>query len=65
MSMHSCVVQAAHLHAQSCGALVHHSSVEELRVRKRGPDGNKEAHGEMCCAQSNHQALSLYPVYVL
>ncbi|DBA82974.1 TPA: hypothetical protein ACH3X1_006751 [Trebouxia sp. C0004] len=31
-------IKAAHLHAQSCGALVHHSSVEEFGVRKRGPD---------------------------
>ncbi|KAL0020556.1 hypothetical protein WJX77_002344 [Trebouxia sp. C0004] len=32
-------IQAAHLRAQSCHTLVHHSSVEEVKVRKRGPDG--------------------------
>ena len=31
-------MQAAHLCAQSCDSLVHHSSVEELEVRKRGSD---------------------------
>ncbi|DBA67485.1 TPA: hypothetical protein ACH3X2_001765 [Trebouxia sp. C0005] len=34
-----CVVQAAHLRAQSCHSLVHHSSVEEVEVRKHGSDG--------------------------
>ncbi|KAL3151311.1 hypothetical protein ABBQ38_013147 [Trebouxia sp. C0009 RCD-2024] len=28
-------IKAAHVHAQACGA--HHSSVEEIGVRKRGP----------------------------
>ncbi|DBA84058.1 TPA: hypothetical protein ACH3X1_006539 [Trebouxia sp. C0004] len=32
-------IQAAHLRAQSCHSLVHHSCVEEVEVRKRGPDG--------------------------
>ncbi|KAL3158838.1 hypothetical protein ABBQ32_011563 [Trebouxia sp. C0010 RCD-2024] len=32
-------IQAAHLCAQSCHALVHHSCVEEVDVRKRGSDG--------------------------
>ncbi|KAL3140016.1 hypothetical protein ABBQ38_004299 [Trebouxia sp. C0009 RCD-2024] len=31
-------IQAAHLCAQSCDSLVHHSSVEEIEVRKRGSD---------------------------
>ena len=31
-------VQAAHLCAQSCGSLVHHSCVEEVDVRKRSSD---------------------------
>ena len=38
MSTVWCFVQAAHLCAQSCDSLVHHSSVEELEVRKRGSD---------------------------
>ena len=61
-------MQAAHLHAQSCGALVHHSSVEEVVVRKRGPDGtstNKLRVRPICCTQWVHQALSPYHDYVL
>lgn len=33
-----CFVQAAHLCAHSCDSLLHHSSVEELEVKKRGSD---------------------------
>ena len=32
------IVQAAHLSAQSCNSLVHHSCVEEVDVRKRSSD---------------------------
>ncbi len=32
------IVQAAHLSAQSCDSLVHHSCVEEVDVRKRSSD---------------------------
>jgi len=61
-------VQAAHLHAQSCGAVVHHSSVEEVGVRKHGPDGTSTKNFRVrtiCCTQWMHQALSLYHDYVL
>ncbi|KAA6421387.1 MAG: hypothetical protein FRX49_08664 [Trebouxia sp. A1-2] len=34
--------EAAHLRAQSCHSLVHHSSVEEVEVRKHGSDGVKQ-----------------------
>ena len=53
MSMRCCVVQAAHLHAQSCGALVHHSSVEEFGVRKRGPDGTSTKKLRVRCVVHN------------
>ena len=48
-----CVVQAAHLRAQSCGALVHHSSVEEFGVRKRGPDGSSTKKLRVRCVVHN------------
>ena len=61
-----CVVQAAHLRAQSCGALVHHSSVEEFGVRKRGPDGSSTKKLRVRCVVHNISIrLSLYPVHVL
>ena len=47
-------MQAAHVHAQSCGALVHHSSVEEVSVRKHGydqPSTNKLRVRPICCTQ--------------
>ena len=50
-------MQAAHVPAQSCGALVHHSSVEQVAVRKRGlnqPPTNKIRVRPICCAQWMH-----------
>ena len=55
-------MQAAHVHAQSCGALVHHSSVEEVGVRQRGydqPSTNKLRVRPICCTQWMHFLSSI------